>query len=247
MVWFKVDDQLHSHPKTRRAGLDAMGLWVVCGSYSMAYKTDGFVPGWLVSGWKNGPKLAQKLVSSGYWTRAIRDSESGWQFHDWADYQPLSAEIEAEREAARIRQSERRKRLRERSPSGTSDADVTANVTAGVTRDEACDVQSESQDPVPSRPVPSVSSVAAQKRGQRLPKGWTPDPAVREAMREECPSVDLDAEHRKFTDHWNAKTGKDAAKLDWNATWRNWIRNARPVLNGQRRYAANDIDDWMNR
>lgn len=30
----------------------------------------------------------------------------------------------------------------------------------------------------------------------------------------------------KFRDYWTAKAGKDAAKLDWLATWRNWCRNA---------------------
>ena len=33
-------------------------------------------------------------------------------------------------------------------------------------------------------------------------------------------------EWAKFCDYWNAKSGKDAAKLDWQATWRNWLRNA---------------------
>lgn len=27
-----------------------------------------------------------------------------------------------------------------------------------------------------------------------------------------------------FKDYWTAKAGRDAAKLDWQATWRNWIR-----------------------
>ncbi|MGF6174728.1 hypothetical protein [Ensifer sp. 4252] len=34
------------------------------------------------------------------------------------------------------------------------------------------------------------------------------------------------AEFDKFRDYWNAKAGKDATKLDWPATWRNWLRNA---------------------
>lgn len=28
-----------------------------------------------------------------------------------------------------------------------------------------------------------------------------------------------------FRDHWCSKPGKDGLKLDWQATWRNWIRN----------------------
>jgi len=30
-----------------------------------------------------------------------------------------------------------------------------------------------------------------------------------------------------FRDYWIAKAGKDGVKLDWLATWRNWIRNER--------------------
>ena len=37
-------------------------------------------------------------------------------------------------------------------------------------------------------------------------------------------------EAEKFADHWHAAT-KNAAKLDWLATWRNWVRNARADRN----------------
>ena len=29
----------------------------------------------------------------------------------------------------------------------------------------------------------------------------------------------------QFKDFWCAKPGKDGVKLDWAATWRNWVRN----------------------
>ena len=147
MPWFKVDDQLHSHPKPRRASLAAIGLWTMCGSYSMAYKTDGFVPEWFVASFKNGRKLAAELVDAGLWNDAIRSGEVGWQFHDWSDYQPSSDEIEAEREAARERQRAFRQRRRESRAVGDGDASVTALVTRDVT--------GESQYPVPSRPYPT--------------------------------------------------------------------------------------------
>jgi len=31
----------------------------------------------------------------------------------------------------------------------------------------------------------------------------------------------------RFADYWHAKTGKDASKADWEATWRNWIRDTK--------------------
>jgi hypothetical protein len=29
----------------------------------------------------------------------------------------------------------------------------------------------------------------------------------------------------KFKDHWSAQPGRAGSKLDWQATWRNWVRN----------------------
>jgi hypothetical protein len=111
--WFKVDDTLHSHPKTRKAGLAAIGLWSVAGSWSMAYKTDGFVPDWFVTSWPKGTTLAAALVKAGKWETGVKDGEQGWYVHDWNDYQPSAEEIEADREAARDRQRRHRARLRE--------------------------------------------------------------------------------------------------------------------------------------
>jgi hypothetical protein len=33
----------------------------------------------------------------------------------------------------------------------------------------------------------------------------------------------------KFRDHWHAKAGQGATKLDWEATWRNWCRNSKSL------------------
>jgi hypothetical protein len=112
MPWFKTDDQFHSHPKPRRAGLAAVGLWNLGGSYSMAYKLDGFVPAWWVEDFPRGKQAAAALVRVGLWHTATREDEAGYQFHDWTDWQPTSAEIEADREAARERQRAFRARRR---------------------------------------------------------------------------------------------------------------------------------------
>lgn len=114
MSWFKVDDTLHSHPKVRRAGAAAVGIWATAGSYCMAYKTDGFVPEFFLNGWgKAGMTAAAKLVEVGLWDQGEKDGEKGYWFHDWGDYQPLSDEIEKDREAARERQRKLREKRRE--------------------------------------------------------------------------------------------------------------------------------------
>ena len=51
MPWFKVDDKLHDHRKSRKAGRSAMGVWVLAGSWSMDNETDGFVPADVLARW----------------------------------------------------------------------------------------------------------------------------------------------------------------------------------------------------
>jgi len=38
--------------------------------------------------------------------------------------------------------------------------------------------------------------------------------------------VDVRSQAERFADYWHAKTGVNARKADWEATWRNWIRDA---------------------
>jgi hypothetical protein len=37
----------------------------------------------------------------------------------------------------------------------------------------------------------------------------------------------------KFRDHWIAMSGAKALKADWPATWRNWCRNEKPLVDGK--------------
>ena len=65
------------------------------------------------------------------------------------------------------------------------------------------------------------------KTASRLPDGWVlpktwGDWALKERPDMTAESVRKEAE--VFADFWHAKAGADAKKLDWQATWRNWIR-----------------------
>ncbi|GAA2178240.1 hypothetical protein GCM10009785_00070 [Brooklawnia cerclae] len=160
MAWFKIDDSLHDHPKVRRAGAAAVGVWATAGSFSSAYKTDGFIPSWWVSGWgKTGTTAARKLVAVGLWNETERDGEPGYQFHDWDDYQPTSDEIERDRESARERQRRSRERKSRHAAGDHSMCDRCSAIRADVTRDNhrdvTRDITRESQYPVPTRPVPT--------------------------------------------------------------------------------------------
>ncbi len=83
MPWFPVDDAFHSHPKARKAGDEAIGLWARAGAYCMAYLTDGFVADWWVKGQPKGLVKARRLIEAELWRRGEKDGESGYYFHDW--------------------------------------------------------------------------------------------------------------------------------------------------------------------
>lgn len=112
MPYFNVDDHAHSHPKFRRAGLEAVGLWTMAGSWARAHKQDGFIPEWYVATWSKGKKLADALVAAALWSPDHVGGESGWRYHDWLDIHDGSDEVEQQRAKNRKRQRDRRARLR---------------------------------------------------------------------------------------------------------------------------------------
>lgn len=64
-----------------------------------------------------------------------------------------------------------------------------------------------------------------QRRGTRLPDGWEPSEALLAWVREKCPGLRR-SENEKFVDYWRAQPGQRGVKIDWDATWRNWMRSA---------------------
>lgn len=71
------------------------------------------------------------------------------------------------------------------------------------------------------------ASRAAQKRGTRLSDDWRPSEDTRKWTLEHVTAQDAARELEKFRNHFVAKTGRDATKLDWDRTWRNWVLNSR--------------------
>ena len=69
------------------------------------------------------------------------------------------------------------------------------------------------------------TDVSKRKRARRLSEDWNPtERDTNEAFQMGLTIQEIDNEAAKFRDYWIAKSGKDATKLDWSATWRNWIR-----------------------
>jgi hypothetical protein len=113
--WMAIDDQLHASRKFRKLRGDrwrCTGFWVTCGSWCQSELTDGFVPDYVVDDWDPDHEMADRLVEVELWTRATRDGETGYQFHDWFEYNSSAEQIKRKREDGRRRQAEWRERSR---------------------------------------------------------------------------------------------------------------------------------------
>jgi hypothetical protein len=71
--------------------------------------------------------------------------------------------------------------------------------------------------------TPSESS-----RATRVPSDFMPDEQMRAwfAGEQLAAVIDGKREHEKFMDYWLGCPGAKARKVDWPATWRNWMRTA---------------------
>lgn len=158
MTWFKVDDQFSEHKKVRRLGKDklaAIGLWTLCGNWSAATLSDGFVPGEIVQRYDPEEKLAESLVRVGLWEHAELDDEAGYQFHDWDDHQPSKADVEARRKADADRRARWREAKQGKSPESESRQESRRDTTRDTTRDTQPESRPVSSLPDPTRPGPA--------------------------------------------------------------------------------------------
>ena len=163
MTWFRVDDGFPEHPKLEvlesrpLSYMASVSAWTLLGADCSRRLTDGFVSRARFSKvlhmlGKFAALGASGLVECGLW----REVDGGWQFHDWHEYQPTKAVVDAKRKE----KAERQRRWRSTSTGASQDMSVeipetTAHARAIPTR------------PDPTRPkdnIPEVPSldIAAQ-------------------------------------------------------------------------------------
>jgi hypothetical protein len=91
---------------------------------------------------------------------------------------------------------------------------------------------------------------SASPRGTRLPADWRPSSDLGDWLLAKLPEGRWSDHSRrwvlheteKFSLYWTTKTGRDATKIDWDATWRRWMLTAleryRPAATGNAAPAA---------
>ena len=85
----------------------------------------------------------------------------------------------------------------------------------------------ESENNLNHKPI-----VEKSQRGSRLANDWVLPNEWEYWSNKERPDLNAMQVADQFKDFWCAKPGKDGVKLDWAATWRNWVRNQKaPKMN----------------
>lgn len=236
MAWARVDDQWFAHRKVVGLTLAARGLWTTVLSWSCAQKSAD-VPAHMVrflAGGEDIDGLAEELVAAGLWI----PNGDGWEIHDWSEYQGKSLS-EKRAEAGRAGGKASGEARREATAKQTKQADE-ANGEAGTR-------------PGPSRPDPAQPK--SESRATRLPDDWHPEPEP-DLIRAIGGQKAADAQLDRFIDHWRAQPGAKGRKVDWQATWRNWLRRAPEFTAGPQRASPADTtrrqpeigsDDWRRR
>ena len=115
MPWVRLDDGFADHPKVERAGPLAAWLHVVAMCYCARHLTDGRIPKATARRLADIPSPGRHidtLVAVGLWDEDGDD----YVLHDFLEYQPSRADVEADRKAARERMANARRNKSRSSP-----------------------------------------------------------------------------------------------------------------------------------
>lgn len=192
------------------AGPDAELLWVrVLSFLASVPQADGFITDRQIRtvgiGLRNVTKRVDKLQEVGL----LSAEPGGFAARSWHKWN---------RSAQEVGKFLAKDRERKASKSGEVGPN-SARKTAPFHTDSA--PQSSTEQSSTTTP----KGVVPRTRGTRIPDTFVVTGDMRRWAATGAPAVDVDRATEKFVNFYRAKTGKDATKLDWSATWRNWLMN----------------------
>ena len=153
-------------------------------------------------------KSRKELLSVGF----VMEFENGYEMHDYLEHQQSAEQVE----------NRRNKRAAAGSMGGRAKANGLASASSHAKQTASKSVADTDTD---TDEVPKGTSLP-RSRGQRIPADFTVAPAMVAWARANCPNVDGPRETTKFINYYQGLSGAKAVKLDWVATWRNWMLNA---------------------
>ena len=214
MTWARFEDSFWSHPKTLRAGNEAVGVFVRIVCYCAQHLTDGAVDAGVALSIAGRQKPLDRLVTVGLLER----DDEGYSVHGYLERNPSRAQVEADR-AARTQRQNRWRSKQGSSPESAPIAGKAMRVDASTAPSHDASLypsRDALRDDAPSRPVPSRMR---EREDTSKPSPETDTPTLALAAPETDPKTGARAPsahaevHRVF-DHWRERLDHKGAKLD---------------------------------
>lgn len=200
MSWFKTDDKLPNHRKSRAVrkshadkvrDVSPFGIWVLAGAWS----DDGFVPLEVLEDWDDDAKgLATRLVKAGFWHATKRDGEPGYFFHDWPDHNPVKNDADP-------------------SASGSFGNHARWHIQRGVVKPDCSFCPDEPDEPGDSIGANrgDIAPDSEIDRGESLPS--RPDPSRTRPEPDQLPRPMAETQMDRFDEFWDVY-GKKVKRAD---------------------------------
>lgn len=234
MTFFPVPDEFYRDLLYLGWSAEEYALWAIAGSWSADRLTDGLVPTAALALFPPfASSAADALVARGIWKRA----RGGYQYVTWPR-ECSRAVVLAKREKEKLKKQRQRAGYAHDQEGNPSSGDV---LSPG---DNLGDTPEDSPGTAPGSPGPSSNPSNQEKNNQppsgvgarasarvrakatRIPDDFAVTHEMVAWAGRETPLVDGRRETAKFIDYWRGKPGRNGTKLDWVATWRNWMRKA---------------------
>jgi hypothetical protein len=227
-LFFKLHNGFPEHPKTIELSDKAFRQLVEAWCYCSRNLNDGYLTKSQFLRFFS-PKSRGELVAVGF----IREEENQYVMHDYLEHQQSAKQVADLRERRRM--------------AGSKGGKAKANGLASA---------KQMPEQTPSKSLPDTDTDTdldttppkggeARKRATRIATDFEVTDPMRQWASQKMPGIDLAIETEKFINFWTAKSGKDATKLDWVATWRNWILNARPPQGQRMDHSARGLAKGM--
>ena len=97
------------------------------------------------------------------------------------------------------------------------------------------------REPITENQIKDIAST----RGTRLPTDWKLSEEQNQFCKQERPDLDPIKVSDGFRDYWIAVAGTKGVKKDWDATWRNWVRNQK--YQNPAYFPQNNVPEWKLR
>lgn len=220
-LYGKFTHDFPDHPKIMPLSDAGFRCLVEATLWSCRHQTDGFLARrYALARWSLD--ALQELCTNDGANSSLVESDEGWLIRDFTEHQSSREDIEARRERNKLAGQK----------GGLAKAKRAAKRVASKSVSESVpEVRSKKQEltEVTTNVVTPVVTAAKPQKGTRINPDYLPPESLREAMSHELgvSREQLGREHRRFVDHWLAASGRTSTKRDWNAAWRNWMRNAR--------------------